>query len=147
MHPLPKKDLQITAEDQVKIKTMLFLRTIDTIVQYASFIWDYARFTVGTNVALYNEENGYWYGQVEAIYVHEIEHEVIEAVVKIAWYEIEKEKTDNHPATYRKSGMSDLHKPQVIAGNVLVIPNIIDNDGSVFIQPHFVRYYTRYIKK
>ena len=70
---------------------------------------------------------------------------ILQALLMVEWFEPTIIETDTHPGTFYKSGVIDFHKPQVIKGHVLVVPDFADGT-TYFVQPHFCRYYARYCK-
>ena len=142
---LKVKHVKLTEQDTRDVLKLLLLPSMTTVTQYASIVWDFAKYTTGDFVELYSQDNTPWYGRLDAILAHVIEGLVLQAVLKITWFNNIQRETDHLPAKYKLSDSSDIQQPQSIIGNILVIPTF-DNPDEFFIQPHFTRYYSRYVK-
>ena len=82
---------------------------------------------------------------VEAILAHSVDHEVLQAVFKISWFEVSHPATNSCPTKYFQPGTSHIQDPQSLFGHVLVVPDFVDKH-LFFVHPHFSRYYSRYAK-
>lgn len=146
MHVLPKSKWHpLTAHDAKQVKRMLLLSSLDSVIQYCSIVWDYNKYSVGDAVQLFSPTDAPWYGMIEAILAHCVNHEVIQAVLKIAWFDVSSAATDSCPTKYLQPGTSHIQEPQSLVGHVLVVPDF-GNPQLFFVQPHFSRYYSRYVK-
>jgi hypothetical protein len=129
--------------DIEKLKKILLIHNMDNIVQYGSIVWDFNKYKVGQVVSIQSPSPVLWYAQVVAIVAHQVQGVLIQAVLKIQWFDVEIPETDAHPARYKLMPLTDIIQPPSLVGHVLKVADFDDPD-LFFIQPHFTRYYSRY---
>jgi hypothetical protein len=146
MHPLRRKESALISHaDAATIGNKLVLSSMETIQQFTSFVWDFAKYTIGDTVSVHSSNGTPWFGKIEQIFGHVIANSVLQAVFKIVWYHIAAPQTTSHPTKYHLQGTSDILFPQTIIGHVLVVPDF-QNPLHCFIQQHFSTYYSKYVK-
>jgi hypothetical protein len=96
-------------------------------------------------VQLWSPEAIPWFGVIDAILAHSVDHEVLQAVLKISWFEVHFPATNSCPTKFFRPGTSYIQDPQSLVGHVLVVSDFVNQD-FFFVQPHFCRYYSRYVK-
>ena len=146
-NPLSAADSSpITSSDASKIKAKLMITDMHHITQFSSFVWDFNKYRIGQVISVDSACPTPWFAKIVAVLAQKVHSIVVQAVIKIQWFEIAIPETSAHPARYKLDSLCDIISPPSVLGHVLQVPDF-DNPELFFIQPHFSRYYARYCPK